>query len=97
MISGSTKVCCLIGDSVEHSLSPLIHNAGYAALGLDFVYIPFRVEDIRRAINGIRGLGIRGASVPSLINPGLSSMLTRLIGPPLRPAPSIPLSTMTAS
>ena len=63
MIDASTTICCLIGDPVEHSLSPLIHNAGYEALGINFVYVPFRVKDIKQAIDGIRGLGIRGASV----------------------------------
>jgi shikimate dehydrogenase len=58
-----TKICCLIGDPVEHSLSPLIHNAGYQALGINYVYVPFRVRDIKQAIEGIRGLGIRGASI----------------------------------
>lgn len=63
MIDASTKICCLIGDPIEHSLSPLIHNAGYEALGINYVYVPLRVKDIKRAIEGIRGLGIRGASI----------------------------------
>lgn len=63
MVDASIKICCLIGDPVEHSLSPLIHNAGYEALGINFIYVSFRVKDIKRAIDGIRGLGIRGASV----------------------------------
>lgn len=58
-----TKICCLIGDPVEHSLSPLIHNAGYQALGINYVYLPLRVRDIKQAIESIKGLGIRGASV----------------------------------
>jgi len=48
---------------VEHSPSPLIHNAGYQALGINYLYVPFRVSDIKQAIEGIRGLGIRGASI----------------------------------
>jgi shikimate dehydrogenase len=63
VINADTKICCLIGDPVEHSLSPLIHNAGYQALGINYAYLSFRVSDIKRAIEGIRGLGIRGASV----------------------------------
>jgi len=63
MIKVETSVCCVIGDPVEHSLSPLIHNTGYQVLGLNFVYVAFRVNDVKRAIDGIRGLGIRGASV----------------------------------
>ena len=63
MIDANTKICCLIGDPVEHSLSPLIHNAGYQALGINYAYVSFQVSDIKRAIEGIRGLGIRGVSV----------------------------------
>jgi shikimate dehydrogenase len=63
IIKSLKKICCLIGDPIEHSLSPLIHNAGYQALGMDYVYVPFQVKDIRGAIEGIRKLGIRGASV----------------------------------
>jgi shikimate dehydrogenase len=63
IIKSLKKLCCLIGDPVEHSLSPLIHNAGYQALGMDYVYLPFQVKDIKGAIEGIKKLGIRGASV----------------------------------
>lgn len=63
MTDANTKICCLIGDPVEHSLSPLIHNAAYKALGLDYSYITFRTSDIERAIADIRAQGIRGASV----------------------------------
>jgi len=58
-----TKICCLIGDPVEHSLSPPIHNAAYKALGIDYSYITLRAGDIERAIADIRTNGIRGVSV----------------------------------
>lgn len=48
---------------MEHSLSPLVHNRGYEVLGLNYSYVAFRVTDIKRAIEGIRGLNIRGASI----------------------------------
>ncbi len=63
MTSADTKICCLIGDPVEHSLSPLIHNAGYQALSIKYVYVPLRFQDIERGIEDIRKLGIRGASI----------------------------------
>jgi shikimate dehydrogenase len=63
IIKSLKKICCLIGDPVEHSLSPLIHNTGYQALGMDYVYLPFQAKDIKGAIEGIKKLGIRGASV----------------------------------
>jgi shikimate dehydrogenase len=63
-IGTSTRICAIIGNPVAHSLSPAIHNAGFAALGLDFVYVAFRVEDVRRALDGMRALeNFRGMSV----------------------------------
>lgn len=65
MITAKTKICGLIGDPVEHSMSPAMHNAAFAASGLDFIYVPFRVEKerLREAIGGLRGLNIRGLNV----------------------------------
>ncbi|MFH0812853.1 MAG: shikimate dehydrogenase [Pseudomonadota bacterium] len=64
-INAKTKVCILIGDPVEHSFSPLIHNAGFQELGVNFVYVAFQVKskDIGNAIKGIKALNIRGASI----------------------------------
>jgi shikimate dehydrogenase len=54
----------LIGNPVEHSLSPAIHNRAFAELGLDFVYLAFRVEDVRSALLAMRALeNFRGLSV----------------------------------
>jgi shikimate dehydrogenase len=57
------KICCLIGDPVEHSLSPLIHNAAYKALGINYAYITLPPGEIEPTIAEIRERGIRGASV----------------------------------
>jgi len=64
-ISGKTKVCCVIGDPVEHTLSPVIHNAAFKELGLNFVYLAFRVrrEELRKAMGGVRSLDIHGLNV----------------------------------
>jgi shikimate dehydrogenase len=63
-ISPKTQVCAVIGNPVEHSLSPAIHNAAFAELGLDFVYAAFRVEDVAAALAGMRALeNFRGMSV----------------------------------
>ena len=63
-IGTGTQICAIIGNPVAHSLSPAIHNAGFAALGLDFVYVAFRVEDVRQALAGMRALeNFRGLSV----------------------------------
>jgi len=59
----NAKICCLIGDPVEHSLSPPIHNAAYKALDINYSYITLPTGDIERAVAEIRERGIRGASV----------------------------------
>jgi shikimate dehydrogenase len=55
----------IIGDPVGHSLSPLMHNAAFAALGLDMAYVPLPVKaaDVGPALEGLRALGFRGANV----------------------------------
>lgn len=63
-INAHTQFCGVIGNPVEHSLSPAIHNAAFQNLGLNFVYLAFRVDAIGDAIKGLRALGgFRGASV----------------------------------
>ncbi len=64
-ISGQTRVCGVIGDPVEHSLSPVMHNAAFQALDLDYVYVAFHVprSDLAAAIGGMRALGLRGLNV----------------------------------
>lgn len=63
-INAHTQLCCVIGNPVEHSLSPAIHNAAFQKLGLNFVYLAFQVEAIGDAVKGLRALGnFRGASV----------------------------------
>ena len=63
MINTKTQLCAVIGNPIEHSLSPAIHNAAFDHLGLNYAYLAFRVEDVSSAIAGIRGMGIRGLSV----------------------------------
>lgn len=63
-ITTSTRLCAVIGNPVAHSLSPALHNAAFAALDLDFVYLAFRVEDVKSALAGMRALAnFRGMSV----------------------------------
>ena len=59
-----TKLCGVIGNPIDHSLSPAIHNAAFSKAGLNFVYLAFPVEAIGDAMKGIRALGnSRGFSV----------------------------------
>jgi len=63
-INAQTRLCGVLGNPVEHSLSPAIHNAAFQKLGLNFVYLAFRIEDLAGAIRGIKALGnVRGFSV----------------------------------
>jgi shikimate dehydrogenase len=64
-ISGKTRVCGVIGEPIEHSLSPVMHNAAFQALNLDYVFLAFKVKpsQIEDAVNGMRALNIRGLNV----------------------------------
>ena len=64
-ISGKTKVCGVIGDPIEHTMSPVMHNAAFREQGLDFIYAAFRVkkEELSQAVDGMRALNIRGLNV----------------------------------
>ena len=61
-ITGSTELTGLLGSPVAHSLSPMMHNDAFRALGLDYVYLCFDVKegDLETAVNGLRALGVRG-------------------------------------
>jgi len=65
MITGKTNVVGIIGDPVEHSLSPLMHNAAFEHLDMDYVYVPYHVKKgaLESAISGAKSLGITGLNV----------------------------------
>jgi len=65
MITGKTNVTGIIGNPVEHSLSPLMHNAAFKHLGLDYIYVPFLVDEnaLEGAIRGSKSLNIKGLNV----------------------------------
>lgn len=58
-----TALYGVVGNPVRHSLSPALHNAAFAAMGLNAVYLAFEPADIEGCVKGIRTLGIRGTSV----------------------------------
>jgi len=62
---GAIDLTGLFGYPVEHSLSPSMHNDGFAELGLNYLYLPFSIEpdNVGQAVAGIRGLGISGINV----------------------------------
>lgn len=64
-ITKQTILHMVIGDPVEHSLSPHMHNAGYTSLGINHAYIACHTspDDLQRVIEGIKTLQIKGTSV----------------------------------
>jgi shikimate dehydrogenase len=63
--SGKTAVYGVIGDPIEHTLSPAMQNAAFESLKLDAVFLAFKITsgEVENAIRGIRSLGIRGLNV----------------------------------
>ncbi|BCB96963.1 shikimate dehydrogenase (NADP(+)) [Dissulfurispira thermophila] len=64
-ISGKTRVTGLFGYPVEHSLSPLMHNAAFKYLGLDYCYVTFLVSPdlLGDAVKAIKALNLSGVNV----------------------------------
>ncbi len=64
-INGQTTLYGIIGHPVRHTLSPIMHNAAFASMGANSVYLPFPVvsEDLAVAVQGLKALGIKGVSV----------------------------------
>nr|WP_330397288.1 shikimate dehydrogenase [Blautia hominis] len=61
-ITGYTQLTGLLGSPVKHSISPMMHNTSFQALGLDFVYLCFDVneETLEDAVKGLRTLHVKG-------------------------------------
>lgn len=64
-ITSATQVFGVIGDPVSHSLSPLLHNTAFRALGIDAVYVPFRVPrgDLEEFLKRFDEIPVDGYSV----------------------------------
>lgn len=65
MVDGKTRILGVIGDPIEHTFSPAMHNAGLNALGLNYIYLPFHVTEDRlgECIQGAKAMGIEGLNV----------------------------------
>ena len=65
MLTGHTRIVGIIGDPIEHSRSPQMHNAAFAKAGLNYVYVPFHVhpDDLAHAITGFKALNVVGINV----------------------------------
>ena len=65
LLTGHTRIVGVIGDPVEHSRSPQMHNAAFAKARLDYVYVPFHVRptDLADAIAGFKAINVVGINV----------------------------------
>ena len=65
MVDGKTRILGVIGDPIEHTFSPAMHNAGLDALNLNYIYLPFHVKQdrLKECIEGAKSLGIQGLNV----------------------------------
>jgi shikimate dehydrogenase len=78
MIDGQTKIYGILGRPVAHSLSPAMHNAAFRELKINAVYVAFPVTDLARAVAGLRGLDIQGASVTIPFKEGILPLIDEL-------------------
>ena len=61
-ITGHTRLICLLGDPVSHSISPAMHNLSFETLGLDYVYMAFQssIEEFDNTVSTLKQIGARG-------------------------------------
>jgi len=80
LVTAKTQLVGLLGDPVEHSLSPAMLNAAFGYLGLDMAYLAFRVEqdNLAAAVEGIRALGFKGANITAPHKQAVMPYLDRL-------------------
>lgn len=62
-VDARTALFGVFGNPVSHSMSPAMFNRAFSETGINGVYLAFKVENIRRAIDGVRAIGLRGISV----------------------------------
>ncbi|MGD9947691.1 MAG: shikimate dehydrogenase [Desulfobulbus sp.] len=63
MINGHTRLFGIIGQPVTHSMSPAMHNAAFAELGINAVYVPMQPDNLEQGFFGLKALGFIGVSV----------------------------------
>ena len=80
LLTGHTRIVGVIGDPVEHSRSPQMHNAAFAKAGLDYAYVPFHVlpNDLAAAIAGFKAINVVGINVTLPHKQAVISYLTSI-------------------
>jgi shikimate dehydrogenase len=81
-VNGTTTTLAIFGDPVSHSLSPLMHNAAFSALGWNCIYIPchVKVTELSNAVRGIRALNLKGANITIPHKQAVLADLDEIIG-----------------
>jgi 3-dehydroquinate dehydratase / shikimate dehydrogenase len=74
-VSADAALYGVVGNPIAHSLSPAMHNAGFAALGLNATYVPLQAADADDFVTYAKAVGIRGASITA---PFKIDMLSRV-------------------
>ena len=77
-VDGRTRIACLIGNPTRHSLSPLIHNTAYEALGLNYIYLALEVRDIKKTFEGLKQMNVAGFNVTMPFKQGIMQHLDRI-------------------
>ena len=78
LINAKTKIYCIVGNPTKHSLSPVMHNAGFDALKLNSVYVAFEPKNIGKTINCFKDLGVSGFNVTSPFKEEVMHYLDRI-------------------
>jgi 3-dehydroquinate dehydratase/shikimate dehydrogenase len=73
-----TTVYGVVGNPIMHSLSPVMHNAGFRCLGIDAVYLPLQAADAADFLTFARGLGLSGVSITAPFKVALMSAAEEL-------------------
>src|SRR5215471_11856791 len=65
-LNGETQIIGFFGSTYKTSKMYAMYNAAFEALKLNYAYVPFRVNDLEKAIQGVRHLGIKaiGVTIP---------------------------------
>jgi shikimate dehydrogenase len=82
MINGSTTIFGIIGDPINHSLSPVIHNTVFQALGWNCLYIPCHVtpDNLPAAVRGLKALNFKGFNVTIPHKQAIYSEMDEVLG-----------------
>lgn len=79
-ITGTTKLLCLLGDPVEHSKSPIMHNTAAQILNLDYAYLAYRVpeQELRLAVDALKLFGARGWNLTMPLKTAMAGLADEL-------------------